>query len=256
MTKDPTRLMDSASGSSSTLRHLLDAGRSELPTKDELASLESKLGPILNPPPEGGAGSAPEPGPAPAAVSGGLSAGVKAAIGAGLLAAGVGAVVVPSFLSESAVSSVPPVVSAPVLSPASVAPIVTSAQSRRVEVSARPSVGIVRPAPQRSSAPDVARDAKPALDPVAEARLLEEARHALASQPARALALCGEHARTFPGGLLSQEREVITIQALARVGRRAEAETRARRFAQAHPRSAHLRRLVHLLGDSGAADAG
>jgi hypothetical protein len=77
----------------------------------------------------------------------------------------------------------------------------------------------------------------------AEAELLEGARHALRSDPARALALTSEHQRLHPRGLLSQEREVLAIEALARVGRRAEARARAERFLRRHPTSAHRERL-------------
>ena len=66
------------------------------------------------------------------------------------------------------------------------------------------------------------------------------------------MSLCAEHARSYAGGILSQEREVITIQALAGMGRRAEATAKAEQFRRAHPGSAHLRRLAPLLDSEGA----
>jgi outer membrane protein assembly factor BamD (BamD/ComL family) len=84
-------------------------------------------------------------------------------------------------------------------------------------------------------------------DPAQEPALLREAHDALRSSPARALAKAEEHARTFPRGLLAQEREVIAIDALVRLGRRPEAEARAARFAKAYPGSSHKTRIDALL---------
>jgi hypothetical protein len=87
---------------------------------------------------------------------------------------------------------------------------------------------------------------KPGLsssDGPSEPVLLEQARKALASAPAAALALTNEHAARFPHGALAQEREVIAIEALRRLHRSAEAESRSAAFAKAYPGSAH-RRMV------------
>jgi hypothetical protein len=81
-------------------------------------------------------------------------------------------------------------------------------------------------APSRSTATD-------------EAALLERAREAIASDPKRALALTREHARRFPKGVLIQEREVIAIDALKRLGKGSEADSRADQFKKTYPGSAH-----------------
>ncbi|MET0792442.1 MAG: hypothetical protein ABW061_13055, partial [Polyangiaceae bacterium] len=65
---------------------------------------------------------------------------------------------------------------------------------------------------------------------------------------AAALVLAAEHAREFPAGVLTQEREVIAIDALLRLGRRSEAEARAASFHRQFPASAHGRRVDVLLG--------
>ena len=78
--------------------------------------------------------------------------------------------------------------------------------------------------------------------------LLREAQHAIDAAPATALARCEEHARHYPRGSLVQEREVLAIDALLRLGRRAEAEQRAARFEGEHPGSAYGRRIATLLG--------
>ncbi|MCA9611036.1 MAG: hypothetical protein KC619_35825 [Myxococcales bacterium] len=81
-----------------------------------------------------------------------------------------------------------------------------------------------RPSPHRARA----RDEAPDVDPItAEARLLEQARSRLASDPTGALRLTEEHARTYPAGQLGADRELIAVDALLRLGRRPEAERRA-----------------------------
>jgi hypothetical protein len=71
--------------------------------------------------------------------------------------------------------------------------------------------------------------------------LLERARQALATDPSRALALAQQHERLFPNGVLRQEREVIAIEALRRLGRSTQASERANQFETQYPASAHRR---------------
>ena len=49
--------------------------------------------------------------------------------------------------------------------------------------------------------------------------------------------------RRFPRGVLVQEREVLAIQALRKLGRDAEADRRTEAFAKAFPGSAFARKL-------------
>ena len=72
------------------------------------------------------------------------------------------------------------------------------------------------------------------------------ARSHAGARPAESLARCDEHARRFANGTLVQEREVLAIDALMRLGRRPEAEARASRFRASFPRSGHLRRIEAL----------
>jgi hypothetical protein len=76
-----------------------------------------------------------------------------------------------------------------------------------------------------------------------ELSLLRQAQEAVATAPARALSLCATHAERFGGGVLGQEREVIAIDALLRLGRVTEAQGRAERFRATYPGSAHTRRI-------------
>jgi hypothetical protein len=79
----------------------------------------------------------------------------------------------------------------------------------------------------------------------AEAELLFEARRAMPSDAARALRLVGEHEKRYPNGRLVPEREVLAIEALRSLGRKAEADARLRRFEARYPDSFHLQRLQH-----------
>jgi hypothetical protein len=62
------------------------------------------------------------------------------------------------------------------------------------------------------------------------------------------LALAAEGDRRFAGGLFAQEREAIAIGALVRLGRHAEARTRAGAFLASYPRSAFAERIEKLTG--------
>lgn len=85
-----------------------------------------------------------------------------------------------------------------------------------------------------------------------ETAILEAARGALTGSPARALALVEEHQRFYAGGVLAQEREIIAIDALMRLGRSRAAQARGEAFYRAFPRSAHTRRVDALLGRGGS----
>lgn len=77
-----------------------------------------------------------------------------------------------------------------------------------------------------------------------ESRRLAEARDALRRGDASgALAQLADLQRAVPGGILGQEREALTIEALAKSGRSSEAQTRARAFLQAYPQSPHAARV-------------
>jgi outer membrane protein assembly factor BamD (BamD/ComL family) len=81
-----------------------------------------------------------------------------------------------------------------------------------------------------------------------ESALLAEAKASLtAGDGARALALVERGERDFPDGVLGQERQVLSIDALLRAGQRPAAISRARAFVEAHPRSAHAGRLRELI---------
>jgi hypothetical protein len=80
-----------------------------------------------------------------------------------------------------------------------------------------------------------------------ESTLLESARLALKTDPKRAFQLTQEHAKRYPNGLLSQEREVIAIEALNRLGKRDAAKARGIEFNENFPGSALEPRLQQSL---------
>jgi hypothetical protein len=83
-----------------------------------------------------------------------------------------------------------------------------------------------------------------------EVAILEAAEDALSSNPMSALARADHHANRFPDGALAQEREVIAIDALMRLGRGDEARYRAQNFYREFPSSAHRQRIEALLNAS------
>jgi hypothetical protein len=101
-----------------------------------------------------------------------------------------------------------------------------------------------RGAPSASVAP---REEAEPVDPSGELALLARAKRVLPGDGEAALNLTREHAARFPRGLFREEREVIAIEALFRVGQRERALSRARAFRQAFPRSTHLDRLAVIL---------
>jgi hypothetical protein len=99
---------------------------------------------------------------------------------------------------------------------------------------ARPVVGIAAGIAAGMAAPEGARDAD-----LAEQRwLLERARAALSrGDGIAAVDALEEHQRRFPQGQLTEEREVLEIEASLALGRASEAKLRATEFERRHPGS-------------------
>lgn len=261
--KDPVRLVSSAEDS--LLRDALRAGEAELGTSDQLAIVAAKLGPILGGGGIGGAGSGGGIGVTGASkgassLLGGTTAKLAVSLGIGAVvvaSAGYVAVRSPSgsIASSSVVSPATPAlaassVAAPVLDdePASPPSLVEPAPvgSARPATSASPPSQPNRALPVRPNS--VASPSPSSGVPENEVRTLQRAQDALRTEPSRALSICDDHARRFPSGLLDEEREVIAIDALTRLGRTDDALARARRFREAHPSSSHLGRIEVLVG--------
>ncbi len=88
-----------------------------------------------------------------------------------------------------------------------------------------------------------------AADPArpTELSLLSQAQGLLAKNPSAALEVIEEHARYYPHGSFSEEREALAIDALRRLGRRTHLRARARAFLQDYPASPHRERVTSWL---------
>ncbi len=250
----PIRSHVGADGPDAELRSLLEASDGHEPSPADLASLGKRLAEALPPgtlppggdgtPSGGGAGGAPTAAPPTTAPTGGIlsSAGAKllAAIAIGGAIAGVVAVV-PREPSPSAVSPAPTVTArAPegsLASPvASVAAVPSTSSSAGAAVIPEPSTAAAPPRPS-TAAPS---------EP--EATILARAHdELLRGAPEKALATTNEHTRGYPKGALAQEREVIAIEALVRLGRRDESRRRAQAFHRVYVGSSHGDRVDRLV---------
>jgi hypothetical protein len=266
---DPIRLRDPRSGADEALRELIDAGRSETPGSERLRGVAGRLGLLASSVP-GAAGSVAKGGAA------GLGHAGVAKLGAVVLILGAGttalalrdraAPVADTVTANSAVASeigtalvplahppvdvpdpVAPMMSAPastsspqpsargrsrhLASPSSMAPATASSQVTSTSSAVPATLGA--PATWGSSvalAPQVPSDSGPS-------GLVEDAKRALATDPSRALALALLHEQSRGGRV--EERDLIIIEALVRLGRTEEARPRASRFLRVFPASPH-----------------
>lgn len=229
------------------LRRLLELSRDQLGTPGEVAGLAQGLARALGPLAELGNSAGP-----PALLPAPLAASRWAAWAAAGGAVAAGAAVLWAVSSrpppELAATPAPPRVTAaapqappePPASPASADAGLDKPESREATPAARP---VAKAKPKRASPRARARPVPPRPDAVAEAELLERAQAALSKRPSAALALTREHKRRFPRGALVQEREVIAIEALSRLGQSREASARAAEFERRYRGSVHQRRL-------------
>ncbi|HVH46731.1 MAG TPA: hypothetical protein VM925_30525 [Labilithrix sp.] len=147
---------------------------------------------------------------------------------------GTGAAIHASFVPATVVVSPSPV--------ASPSPAPSSAPEHTVAArSAPPAASSVASAAAQPPLPASTPSLSPDLDLAAERALVERARTALArDQASAALEAVDAHAARFPRGRLSEEREAIAIQALAKIDRPLDARRRADAFRKAHPNSVFL----------------
>lgn len=270
----PVRLVDRASDAPEGLRALVRQAREDVGTPEEVRGVAAALGPLLGPPgspPGAPSGTEPGGGPLPGlgegAAGGSLTAAgkVSAVLTAGAMAAGVafwqGAEhrsqgPPPTLPSEQVRVDVQPSGEAEAEESAGVEPVVEPEGSRAIpEADAPvPAPPGSSPGPRRTDPRPAAPASPPPVDPSAErhdapseADLLGRAQAALKTDPARAMALVHEHSRRFPNGGLAQEREVIAVEALARLGRLSEAEQRADGFKERYRGSMHQRKVGEAL---------
>ena len=225
---DPTPLRDDPSAPDA-LRDLLNTAASADPHYDGVAGLARLEAAI-------GAGAAGPTSGNPA----GPTLAVRVAVVGATVALVVGLTLVVARLTPSASRPLPP--SAPQSAPSSAPPSAPSpsAPPHTPSAPAQPH-SVVAP-----SAPTQTHDGAPttserhaqqrAADPLAlELRLVVDARRNTRTAAARALALLDRADREVGEGVLGRERETLRIEALASLGRSAQAERLARAFLAAHP---------------------
>lgn len=236
---DPRRLVEYGDDLRGLLKNALDAERAA-PLADDvdmarLARIGERVAQATAA--AGAAASTTSPTPATAGAKAGL--GLKAAVVA------LGAVTVVSALALFSGAGEDPAprgrdtVATPVaatertpLSPASAAAVDREPKTMALgdlPLAPDPKMAAARKAPTASEGEEIA--------------LLARAQKALRGSPREALALCDEHASTFKNGSFGEEREAVAIEALASLGRKAEASARFVTFQQTYPVSTHR---VHL----------
>jgi tetratricopeptide (TPR) repeat protein len=102
--------------------------------------------------------------------------------------------------------------------------------------------------PERSS-PGVGESSKRGKEIREEVALLSKAQAALSrGRPQEALEALSEHARSFPRGVLTEERVATKARTLCALGRRQEAEAELTRIEKLNPTSAYLARARESCG--------
>jgi len=282
---DPPRLRDLPDETPDALASAIDELGGAGPTAQEFSALRTNVRLALGLPQAGGPSQPPAAPTTPgsigapaAAIKGTLTASqwvswIVAPLGAGAIA---GAILLGTTRSPEPTAVLPITAPSVVVPPTPrqdstafpVAPTVPKAPSSAASSAKDESTPIVNRAPRAepprapaappqevsprielAPAPDPAGypQTTPPVETETEVSLLSRAQETLARDPARTLDLVRDHERRFDTGLLVQEREVIAIEALVRLGRKKEAETRAAGFHARFPRSAHGRRLDVLL---------
>lgn len=134
------------------------------------------------------------------------------------------------------------------------APVPVSHESDSSGDAAPPAAGSARRpvASNKPAASEALAPAPPGEGLQQEIQLLEEARRKLSSDPGAARRVLLEHEQRFAGGQLRIEREFLLIDTLVRLGRRSEAEARARQLEGQAPTSLYGERLDQILGRPGS----
>ena len=230
--REPPRWTAPGSEVPHELRELVAASRARVGKPDEVARLSEQLSRALGP-----AAGLPAAAPKAAAIRM-VSRYVLLWGGAGVLA-GL-ALTWPTRNPEPpAATAVPEAVSdadePAVAVPSVSAPPAPSANPLVLEPTAPHAAPVQKSTPAKRDRDRVQTPARAS----SEADLLERARAALARSPNESLALTREHLRRFPKGALAEEREVIAIEALQRLGDTSAAERRALEFERRYRGSVH-----------------
>jgi hypothetical protein len=99
---------------------------------------------------------------------------------------------------------------------------------------------VPRPSPSKAVTPSAA-------SLVEELDLVDRARAALETDPATTWRLCEEHARRYPSGQLGSAREALSMRALRKLGRTAEARQHAKTLLNRDPETLHAEEASKLI---------
>ena len=243
--QDPPRL--SLDSGNAFLRDAIEDSKRDLPDETRLAAIALKLGPVLGAGAAGGGGAAAassagaaKASVAPAAAKiGAMSAGMKLATAVAVtVAIGGGAVMAPRLAPHSSTVTIAPTTTAIAISP-------SATSSSSISLALTPASASVAPPPTPPAATMIVPP-----NPEDEVRMLQHAQDSLATDPKNALSICNDEQIVFPHGPLSQEREVIAIDALIRLGNVSDAKARAKKFEKDFPHSPALQRVHQLIGQN------
>jgi hypothetical protein len=162
---------------------------------------------------------------------------------AAFVAGGGAGAAIHAAVAPSASSPPQPSLDAPITTvapPVSPSPLVSAGPSLpSIPASALPpATSPIAVAPRASASAPPATSGGNDVDLAAERALVDRARTALSRGQSRdALDALDTHASRYPRGRLSEEREALAIDALARAGRLDDARSRAVRFRSAYPNS-------------------
>ena len=257
---DPPRLLeDSSEELSDSVRRLLLVGIEATPPSElgaqVWAGLSAKLpasgSPVGSPQGAGGAGLQG------AHLGGLLVKAVLAAVTLGALVFGVRALRVfdqPAPVAPKLTFTVaPPGPQVPAAAVEVAAPQAAALEAAPAAPSALPvhAANAVRSSKLAAAHAPVVAPAEPAepSDASEESRMVAAARDALrAGNSAGALSLLGQAQQRFGGGVLGQEREALTIEALSKSGQRAAAQARGQAFLKNYTNSPYSARIRSIVG--------
>ncbi len=279
---DPIRWLDEGADAFPHERELLGAGRSMDPPPDAAEKIWAALGPHIGPGGNNGGSSSNNTAGNGSSGTGSSGTSIASAVGgvkgaafaiasitavAGAIAAFVMAspanpstkiapvhpeadAVTPVLIDDEPAKDaiVDPFVSEPIVSPPTLSAIPTDAPRTRTKAprvsTAKPTV--LAPIETIEETDRIRQERASRLRE--ESRILAEARSELRSgHAASALEKLDTAGGRFPDGILSQEREVLAIEALARSGQRTAASARAAAFVQAYPTSPHAAKVRGFL---------
>lgn len=228
MSQDPGRWSDASSDAPAELGVLLRNAKDDVPSQRELAALGIALPASVA---AGTAATAAKAKLGASAAKGGVAASVSKVTAATVLTVVVGASLYVAYSGDEPQRVDPPArdLASPretvVTPPLDSVPVASTTTEKEQSAAA----GEVPSSPAPT----------PLAKPTEELPLLQQARRALGRDPRQALSLVRRHEREFPRGKYVQEREVIRIEALRRLGQSDEANRRSEDFKRRFPGSAH-----------------